>query len=89
MPFVSSSATYPDKFPLVGSNAAGKTLAKSHLIPAMPNPRSYLSFQLGNPENAPCQAALVSEICSSGKEVVTAYRITLQDMLSGRMVHTF
>jgi hypothetical protein len=73
----------------VGSNAAGKTLAKSLLIPAMPNSRSYLSFQLYNPENVPRRAALVLEICSSGKEVVAAHRITLQDVLSGRMVHKF
>jgi hypothetical protein len=73
----------------VGSNAAGKTLAKSRLIPAMPNPRFDLSFQLDNPENVPRQAALVFEIRSSGKEVLAARRITLQDMLSGGMVHMF
>jgi len=54
----------------------------------MPNPRFDLSFQLDNPENVPRQTALVFEIRSSIKEVVAACRITLQDMLSGRMIHT-
>jgi hypothetical protein len=72
----------------VGSNAVGKTLAKSRLLPAMPNPQFDLSFQLDNPENDPRQAALVFEIRSSVKKVVAAFRITLQDMLSGRMIHT-
>ncbi|XP_069673106.1 uncharacterized protein [Periplaneta americana] len=76
------SATSPDKLTRMGSNAAGKTLAKSRLLPAMPNPRFDLSFQLDNPENVPRQAALVFEIRSSGKEMVAARRITLQDMLS-------
>ncbi|XP_021917858.1 uncharacterized protein PYUK71.03c-like isoform X2 [Zootermopsis nevadensis] len=76
------SATSPNKLTRVGSNAAGKTLAKSRLIPAMPNPQFDLGFQLDNPENVPRQAALVFEIRSSGKELVAARRITLQDMLS-------
>lgn len=80
------SATSPDKLSRVGSNAAGKTLAKSRLLPAMPNPRFDLSFQLDNPENVPRQAVLVFEIRSSGKEVVASRRITLQDMLSGMMM---
>ena len=54
----------------------------------MPNPRFDLSFQLDNPENVPRQTVLVFEIRSSIKEVVAACRITLQDMLSGRMIHT-
>ena len=82
--FVASSAASPDKHVRVGSNAVGKTLAKSRLLPAMPNPQFDLSFQLDNPENVPRQAALVFEIRSSVKEVVAACRITLQDMLSGR-----
>lgn len=86
--FVASSATSPNKHIRVGSSAVGKTLAKSRLLPAMPNPRFDLSFQLDNPENVPRQTALVFEIRSSVKEVVAACRITLQDMLSGRMIHT-
>jgi hypothetical protein len=76
------SATSPNKHIRVGSSAVGKTLAKSRLLPAMPNPRFDLSFQLDNPENVPRQTALVFEIRSSVKEVVAACRITLQDMLS-------
>jgi hypothetical protein len=72
----------------VGSNAVGKTLAKSRLLPAMPNPRFDLNFQLDSPENVPRQAALLFEIRSSVKEVVAACRITLQDVLSGKMIHT-
>lgn len=84
--FVASSATSPSKHIRVGSSAGGKTLAKSRLLPAMPNPRFDLSFQLDNPESVPRQTALVFEIRSSIKEVVAACRITLQDMLSGGMI---
>ncbi|KAJ9589915.1 hypothetical protein L9F63_016976, partial [Diploptera punctata] len=75
------SATSPDKLSRMGSTT-GKTLAKSRLLPAMPNPKFDLTFQLDNPETVPRQAALIFEIRSSGKEVVAARRITLQDILS-------
>lgn len=61
----------------------GKTLAKSHLIPAMPNPQFDLSFQISHPESVPRQAILLFEIRSSSKEIVALRRVTLQDLLSG------
>lgn len=74
-----------------GQNSNGKTLAKSHLLPAMPNPQFDLHFQINTPETVPRQAVLLFEIRSSGKEIVALRRVTLQDLLSvdGKETHTW
>ncbi|XP_068082073.1 uncharacterized protein [Anabrus simplex] len=88
------SASSPDKLARIGSYAGGRTVAKSRLLPAVPNPQFDLSFQLNNPDTVPRHAALLFEIRSSGKEVVGSRRVTLQDLLSAassdtNVVHTW
>ncbi|XP_046401824.1 uncharacterized protein LOC124167829 [Ischnura elegans] len=80
--------------------ATGKTLAKSRLLPSVPNPQFDLSFQVNDgggmggggrrggerEEGVPCRAALLFEIRSSGnKDILASRRITLQELLSGAL----
>jgi len=60
-----------------------KTIAKSHLLPAMPNPQFQLDFQLSSPEDVPRKSTLLFEIRSAGKEVLALRRVTLQDLMAG------
>ncbi|KAK6635343.1 hypothetical protein RUM44_000594 [Polyplax serrata] len=68
-----------------GQNLNGKTLSKSHLLPAMPNPQFDLPFQISSPESVPRQAVLLFEIRSSGKEIVAVRKVSLQDLLGGTL----
>lgn len=77
----SLSATSPDK--VARLSASGRTVAKTRLFPAVPNPHFDLNFQLDNPDSVPRHAALVFEVRGSGKELVGSRRVTLQDLLSG------
>ncbi|XP_071454089.1 uncharacterized protein [Hetaerina americana] len=64
--------------------ATGKTLAKSRLLPSVPNPQFDLSFQVKREEGVSCRAALLFEIRSSGnKDILASRRITIQELLSG------
>ncbi|XP_049764744.1 uncharacterized protein LOC126094274 [Schistocerca cancellata] len=60
----------------------GRTVAKSRLLPAVPNPRFDLAFQLDQPEQIPRHAVLLFEVRGTGKELIGARRVTLQDLLS-------
>ncbi|KAL0269628.1 UNVERIFIED_CONTAM: hypothetical protein PYX00_007297 [Menopon gallinae] len=74
-----------------GQSNGGRTLAKSDLHPAVPNPQFNLPFQIVSPESVARQAVLQFEIRSSGKENVALRRVTLQDILSadGQETHTW
>ncbi|XP_066593483.1 uncharacterized protein [Prorops nasuta] len=62
------------------STHAGKRIAKSRLLPAMPNPQFSIDFHIdGN--GVPRQALLIFEIRSASKELLASRRITLQELL--------
>jgi hypothetical protein len=58
----------------------GKTIAKSRLLPAMPNPQFCIDFQLDH-DTVPRQAMLIFEIRSATKELLASRRITLHELL--------
>lgn len=58
----------------------GKTIAKSRLLPAMPNPQFSIDFQIDG-DSIPRQAMLVFEIRSASKELLASRRITLHELL--------
>ncbi|KAL7288878.1 hypothetical protein TKK_0016848 [Trichogramma kaykai] len=68
----------PEKMTM--SLTGGKTIAKSRLLPAMPNPQFLLDFQLDH-DLLPRQATLVFEIRSASKELLASRRITLHELL--------
>ena len=59
---------------------SGKTIAKSRLLPAMPNPQFSIDFQLDG-DSVPRQALLIFEIRSASKELLASRRITLHELL--------
>lgn len=63
-------------------------IGKSRLLPAVPNPRFDLHFQLDS-SPIPRQAGLLFEIRSASKDIVASTRITLQDLLSGKIWSLF
>jgi len=65
------------------NRSGGKTLAKSRLIPAVPNPGFDLSFEIDTPEGVSKQAALLFEIRATGKELVASRRVTIEEMMQG------
>lgn len=77
------TAVSPEKVSrLSGNSASGKTVAKSRLLPAVPNPRFDLHFQLDSSSPISRQAGLLFEIRSASKDIVASRRTTLQDLLS-------
>ncbi|XP_076749904.1 uncharacterized protein LOC143422843 isoform X2 [Xylocopa sonorina] len=70
--------TSPDK--IISSSNSGKTLAKSRLLPAMPNPQFSIDFHIEG-DNVPRQSLLIFEIRSAGKELLASRRITLHELL--------
>ncbi|XP_076236391.1 uncharacterized protein LOC143180510 [Calliopsis andreniformis] len=71
------TCTSPDKIPSVNS---GKTLAKSRLLPAMPNPQFSIDFHIEG-DNVPRQSLLIFEIRSASKELLASRRISLHELL--------
>nr|XP_034188727.1 tricalbin-1-like isoform X2 [Osmia lignaria] len=71
------TCTSPDK---IASTNAGKTLAKSRLLPAMPNPQFSIDFHIDG-DNVPRQSLLIFEIRSASKELLASRRITLHELL--------
>ncbi|XP_014211162.1 uncharacterized protein LOC106641296 [Copidosoma floridanum] len=72
------NCTSPEK--MTTSLTGGKTIAKSRLLPAMPNPQFCIDFQLDY-DSVPRQATLVFEIRSASKELLASRRITLHELL--------
>lgn len=72
-----SRCTSPDK--IISPNG-GKTLAKSRLLPAMPNPQFSIDFHIDG-DGVPRQALLIFEIRSASKELLASRRITLHELL--------
>ncbi|XP_053973613.1 uncharacterized protein LOC128873790 isoform X2 [Hylaeus volcanicus] len=72
------TCTSPDK--IASSVNSGKTLAKSRLLPAMPNPQFSIDFHIEG-ENVPRQSLLIFEIRSASKELLASRRITLHELL--------
>ncbi|KAK9299933.1 hypothetical protein QLX08_007168 [Tetragonisca angustula] len=70
--------TSPDK--ITSSANGGKTLAKSRLLPAMPNPQFSIDFHIEG-DNVPRQSLLIFEIRSASKELLASRRITLHELL--------
>lgn len=70
--------TSPDK--IISSTNSGKTLAKSRLLPAMPNPQFSIDFHIEG-DNVPRQSLLIFEIRSASKELLASRRITLHELL--------
>ncbi|XP_011260825.1 uncharacterized protein LOC105254043 isoform X3 [Camponotus floridanus] len=71
------TCTSPDK--IVSPNG-GKTIAKSRLLPAMPNPQFSIDFHIDG-DGVPRQALLIFEIRSASKELLASRRITLHELL--------
>ncbi|XP_071647824.1 uncharacterized protein [Temnothorax longispinosus] len=71
------TSTSPDK--IVSPNG-GKTIAKSRLLPAMPNPQFSIDFHIDG-DGVPRQALLLFEIRSASKELLASRRITLHELL--------
>jgi hypothetical protein len=67
----------PDK---ILSTNGGKTIAKSRLLPAMPNPQFSIDFHIEG-DGVPRQALLIFEIRSASKELLASRRITLHELL--------
>ncbi|XP_043280292.1 uncharacterized protein [Venturia canescens] len=72
------TCTSPDK--IISSVNGGKTIAKSRLLPAMPNPQFSIDFHLES-DSVPRQALLMFEIRSASKELLASRRITLHELL--------
>lgn len=72
--------TSPEK--MSSSTNGGKTLIKSRLLPAMPNPQFGVDFQIEGDEVSR-QSALIFEIRSASKELLASRRVTLHELLSG------
>ncbi|XP_043263343.1 tricalbin-3-like isoform X4 [Colletes gigas] len=72
------TCTSPDK--IASSINGGKTLAKSRLLPAMPNPQFSIDFHIEG-DNVPRQSLLIFEIRSASKELLASRRITLHELL--------
>ncbi|XP_076376389.1 uncharacterized protein LOC117225022 isoform X1 [Megalopta genalis] len=72
------TCTSPDK--ITSSANSGKTLAKSRLLPAMPNPQFSIDFHIEG-DNVPRQSLLIFEIRSASKELLASRRITLHELL--------
>ncbi|XP_017880570.1 uncharacterized protein LOC108625242 isoform X2 [Ceratina calcarata] len=70
--------TSPEK--VTSSANSGKTLAKSRLLPAMPNPQFSIDFHIDS-DNIPRQSLLIFEIRSASKELLASRRITLHELL--------
>lgn len=70
--------TSPDK--IASSTNSGKTLAKSRLLPAMPNPQFSIDFHIEG-DNVPRQSLLIFEIRSASKELLASRRISLHELL--------
>ncbi|KAG5316379.1 SYT5 protein, partial [Acromyrmex insinuator] len=71
------TCTSPDK--IVSPNG-GKTIAKSRLLPAMPNPQFSIDFHIDG-DGVPRQSVLIFEIRSASKELLASRRITLHELL--------
>ncbi|XP_033211411.1 uncharacterized protein LOC117169247 isoform X2 [Belonocnema kinseyi] len=84
------TCTSPDK--ILSSINSGKTIAKSRLLPAMPNPQFSIDFQIDG-DSIPRQAMLVFEIRSASKELLASRKITLHELLGATAatneVHTW
>ncbi|XP_015190898.1 PREDICTED: extended synaptotagmin-2-B isoform X4 [Polistes dominula] len=79
----------PDK--MSSSANAGKTIAKSRLLPAMPNPQFSIDFHIES-DSVPRQALLIFEIRGASKELLASRRITLHELLvsaANNEVHTW
>lgn len=72
------TCTSPDK--IASSTNSGKTLAKSRLLPAMPNPQFSIDFHIEG-DNVPRQSLLIFEIRSASKELLASRRISLHELL--------
>ncbi|XP_058799438.1 uncharacterized protein LOC131668950 isoform X2 [Phymastichus coffea] len=77
------NCTSPEK--MNHSMTGGKTIAKSRLLPAMPNPQFCIDFQLDH-DSIPRQSMLVFEIRSASKELLASRRITLHELLGASSV---
>ncbi|XP_011496650.1 PREDICTED: tricalbin-1-like [Ceratosolen solmsi marchali] len=76
------NCTSPEKINV--SLNGGKTIAKSRLLPAMPNPQFCIDFQLDH-DAVPRQAILIFEIRSATKELLASRRITLHELLGASL----
>ncbi|XP_046821749.1 tricalbin-1-like isoform X2 [Vespa crabro] len=80
----------PEK--MSSSANAGKTIAKSRLLPAMPNPQFSIDFHIES-DSVPRQALLIFEIRGASKELLASRRITLHELLgvsvASNEVHTW
>ncbi|CAK9818685.1 TCB1 [Anthophora plagiata] len=65
---------------IASSATSGKTLAKSQLLPAMPNPQFSIDFHVEG-DNVPRQSLLIFEIRSASKDLLASRRITLHELL--------
>lgn len=74
----------PEK--MSSSANAGKTIAKSRLLPAMPNPQFSIDFHIES-DSVPRQALLIFEIRGASKELLASRRITLHELLGLLLVH--
>ncbi|XP_046627251.1 tricalbin-1-like isoform X1 [Neodiprion virginianus] len=79
------ACTSPEK--MSSSTNGGKTLTKSRLLPAMPNPQFGVDFQIDSDEVSR-QSSLIFEIRSSNKELLASRRVTLHELLSGASAAT-
>ncbi|XP_012280537.1 tricalbin-1 [Orussus abietinus] len=84
------TCTSPDK--IASSANGGKTIAKSRLLPAMPNPQFSIDFHMDG-DGVPKQSVLTFEIRSASKELLASRRITLHELLgvtaTSNEVHTW
>lgn len=72
---------------MTSSTNGGKTLIKSRLLPAMPNPQFGVDFQIESDEVSR-QSALIFEIRSASKELLASRRVTLHELLNGASAAT-
>ncbi|XP_048513229.1 tricalbin-1-like isoform X3 [Athalia rosae] len=79
------ACTSPDK--MMSSANGGKTLTKSRLLPAMPNPQFGVDFQIESDEVSR-QSALIFEIRSASKDLLASRKITLHELLNGASAAT-
>ncbi|XP_020292383.1 uncharacterized protein LOC109858995 isoform X2 [Pseudomyrmex gracilis] len=74
------------------SPSSVKTIAKSRLLPAMPNPQFGINFRI-DCNSVPRQAFLIFDIKSASKELLASRRITLHELLgvspASNEIHTW
>lgn len=81
-----NSCSSPEK--MTPSLTGGKTIAKTRLLPAMPNPQFCIDFHLDY-DSVPRQAILVFEIRSASKELLASRRISLHELLGIKFFFLF